>query len=445
MDPVETVEDGCGVKFMWTPPGDNGGAVITGYVLTMKTKLGQFTAISDCGHQGDSSECTVDMETLSGAPYYFRQGDELQDRVKISATNRAGISIPSNYNKKAPAVVIQEAPETIGQLEKVETTENSVTLRWRALSPGTIYHVFSQHGIEPFKLLTETDENQVTPDHLRSGELYLFRVDVKHVCGIVKSKVLDVLLPSKPQKMHPIKTTIEGCSVRFTWKSPDFGSSLIRRYMLRVNVGEELVPLERCGEDLNFEYCIVPMATLESAPFNIKRGESITDRVTIAAENQLGFGPYSEFNFNSTSQVTLFSKPEQITSLNFTGPINNTALLTWKAPENANLSFTIYQAKASSMLERRSTVTTQWYNAAALQPGETYKFRIDASNVCGTTRSQILALENPRLPPKMKPVKSIENGCGVRFEWEKIQNKGKELIISYSVKVRGKNGAMYIL
>ena len=113
----------------------------------------------------------------------------------------------------------------------------------------------------------------------------MFRVDVKHVCGIVKSKVLDVLLPSKPQKMDPISTTVEGCSVRFSWNSPNFGSSLVRRYMLRVSVGEEMLPLKMCGEDLNFEYCIVPMATLENPPFNIKVGESITDRVIISAEN----------------------------------------------------------------------------------------------------------------------------------------------------------------
>ena len=84
------------------------------------------------------------MESLIGAPYYFQTGDQLQDRVKISATNRAGISIPSDYNKNGDPVMIKEAPETIGKLSKVETTETSVTLRWKALAPLTTYRVFSQ-------------------------------------------------------------------------------------------------------------------------------------------------------------------------------------------------------------------------------------------------------------------------------------------------------------
>ena len=51
---------------------------------------------------------------------------------------------------------------------------------------------------------------------------------------------------------------------------------------------------------------------------------------------------------------------------------------------------------------------------------------------------------NPRLPEKMKPVRSVVEGCAVRFEWE-IVVSDEEIILSYQVKLRGKSGRLYLL
>lgn len=76
---------GCSVMFEWDFCCNDGGSPITELKLEIKTKAGYYETLPGCAETVESRSCEVQMEVLTGEPFFLEQGDFIHDRVQISS------------------------------------------------------------------------------------------------------------------------------------------------------------------------------------------------------------------------------------------------------------------------------------------------------------------------------------------------------------------------
>jgi hypothetical protein len=95
MDRVQTAQEGCNMRFSWSPHTAEGSATIVEYDIEVKNpETGVYHSLGNhCGQDVPSVTCLVPMTVLTESPYYLSNGDRVESR--ISAYNDYGWSEPS--------------------------------------------------------------------------------------------------------------------------------------------------------------------------------------------------------------------------------------------------------------------------------------------------------------------------------------------------------------
>ena len=219
------------------------------------------------------------------------------------------------------------------------------------------------------------------------------------------------------------------------------GGSQITGYRLTLKSGGKEHYLKMCEtpKDQLTNSCFISMDTL--AKFGLEVGDSISDKISVQASNSIGWSDPSAFK-NQYPTINLMQKPIAIRTLKIKEYTINSVTISWPASQH---TYTVYQSISEAMPFAELTKTTKsQFRISDLSQASLYRFRVDISNACGTSQSNILTVMTPSAPDKIPPVKTISEDCMVRFSWEK-PNDGGSAIQTYKLEVKNHRGQLFTL
>jgi hypothetical protein len=183
----------------------------------------------------------------------------------------------------------------------------SYNLQWDAGSAGTYWLELVGESSD-FLLDTYTVSGGIVP-----GGTYRFRVRARNSLGWgPQSPETTVKAATVPDQMIAVTTIIEPVAgaVRVDFVAPYDNAETITAYKIEIKYNPWAEATATCsGSDATIManlYCIIPMATLRAAPFNLVYGDPI--EVRAQAYNAYGWGLVSP----TTSTLTVRTEPLQM-------------------------------------------------------------------------------------------------------------------------------------
>ncbi len=197
------------VSLSWDAPSNNGGALITDYLVEYKLST-EPTVWTPFPH-GDASTTETVTGLINGLSYDFR----------VSAVNSVGTSDPSDVVSETPIGVLGPPTNLIGTRGNAE-----VSLSWTAppsgSSPITDYlvEVNDGSGWDPFVDDVSTD-TFATVTGLTNGQSYDFRVSAINAIGTsAPSNIVTVIPATVPDAPTDPVATAGNAEAFFSWTAP---------------------------------------------------------------------------------------------------------------------------------------------------------------------------------------------------------------------------------
>jgi hypothetical protein len=347
----------CSVIFSWQPPINNGGSLISGYVVNY--------------YPQDDEESFINISNIPSTD------------VSIVITD---IPIPSTYVFQVAAVNLtgQGAYQSI-----IYTTPTSpsaptitsavpgyeqVTLSWTAPSDGgtpiTSYDISYNDG--SISLNYPTSSTIITS--LTNGQLYNFQVAAVNVIGSSPySEVVSATpnIPAGPpidllcsKTFNPF---LQSLTYNFSWSPPDTGGLPIISYTFNYQQLDVLPPITSDITINNIQ--------TESYSFTIYIYDMSVYGFQVAAVNSVGQGPYAPFQIDAPTD--LIATPGILS-----------VSLSWTAPMTGGMpviEYTIEDSFDQLTWSQIGTSPTPSYDATGLLPNILYYFRVAAVNAVSTS------------------------------------------------------------
>uniref|UniRef100_A0ACB8GDX6 Fibronectin type-III domain-containing protein 3a n=2 Tax=Sphaerodactylus townsendi TaxID=933632 RepID=A0ACB8GDX6_9SAUR len=370
-----------GVAVFWEPPTDNGGAVITKYILEISEGLN--------GNQWDITYSGTAMEhscshLIPGCFY----------RLRVSCVGEGGQSVPSD------SLLLQTPPMLPGPCQpprlQGRPRSREIPLQWGPPdvnngSPVISYslEMSSVETDEPQEVYCGPDE-EFTVSNLLPGTTYGFRLRAASAAGLgpYSEKCQHSTAPAPPDQCRPPEVTCRSatCAVIF-WEVPISNGADITEYRLQWGTAEGSMNICYCGPGLSYEMKGLLPATLYYTK--------------VQAVNVAGAGPFSD----PAVRLTPCSIPAMVTCLQEAKVENplyspSTCLaISWKRPCDHGSEITGYTIDYGE--KQPITVgKVASYFIDNLQPDTTYRIRIQAWNSLGAGPfSNIVKLKTKPLPP----------------------------------------------
>jgi fibronectin type 3 domain-containing protein len=349
------------VALLWSAPGNNGGAAVTGYKVYRGTVSGNETLLTTLGNVTS----WTDSNAANGTTYYY----------KVTAVNSVGEGASSNELSATPATV-PVAPA----LNSASGSNGSVALSWSA--PGnnggsaiTGYKVYrgSSSGGETL-LTTLGNVTSWTDNSAANGTTYYY--DVSAVNSVGESAVSNEksATPATVPGAPALNSASAGNgSVALAWSAPGSnGGSAITGYKVYR------------GTTSGGETLLATLGNVTSwTDSNAANGTTYYYKVT--AVNSVGESAGSNEKSATPSQPATVPSAPTLTSA--AGGNANVAL-TWNAPGNNGgatvTGYKVYRGTSSGneTLLTSLGVVTSWTDSTAAN-GTTYYYEVSAVNSVG--------------------------------------------------------------
>ena len=380
------------VSLSWTTPTDNGGSAITDYTIQYSANAGtSWSTFADGTVTGTTAIVT---NLTNGDTYQFR----------VSAVNDAGTSTPSDTVDATPRT-IPAAPTGLA----ATPGNTQVSLSWTAPTDNggsaiTGYIIQHKPSTDPWPS-TSTIVNNVTSGtitNLTNGVTYDFRINATNVAGTgASSGIVSATPRSVPGQPTGLTATPGNTQVSLSWTAPtDNGGSAITDYTIQYSANAGTL-----WTTFNDGTNTATSTTITG----LTNGD--TYRFQVFATNTAGTGIASD-TVDATPR-TIPAAPTGLAAI----PGNTQVSLSWTAPTDnggsAITDYTIqYSANAgtfwSTFADGTSAATTA--TVSSLTNGDTYQFRVSATNVAGTGPASGTAQATPVAPDNTAPTITI-NGA----------------------------------
>ena len=399
----------------WTAPTNNGGAPITGYVVT--------PYIGGTAQTAQTFNSTATTETVTGltanTSYTF----------KVAAINVIGTGSQSGSSNSITTPKTAPGAPTIG----TATSGNaSVSLNWTAptVTGGS---AITGYVVTPYLNGTTAQTAQTfnstattqTVTGLTNGSSYTFTVAAINAIGTgAASGQSNAVTPATVPGAPTIGTaTFGNASATVTWTAPaSNGGAAITGYVVTPYKGG----FAQATQTFN------SAATTETVT-GLTNGSSYTFKV--AAINSVGTGAQSAAS-NSVTPATTPSAPTITAAV----PANTTVAITWTAPaSNGGSAITGYvvtpyiggTAQAAQTFNNTATTET----ATGLTNGTAYTFTVAAINAIGTgAQSAASASVTPATTPGAPTIGTATPGVGSAIvTWTAPASNGGSAITGYKV------------
>ena len=392
----------------WTAPASNGGAAVTGYLIS--TYVGGTAEIATT--VGNVTSDTVTGLT-NGTAYTFT----------VSAINAVGEGLPSsNSNSVTPATV-----PGVPVIGTATGGDASATVTWTAPasngSPITNYAITTYVGGTSGTTVTVGNVTSDTVTGLTNGTAYTFTVSAINAVGEgLPSSNSNSVTPATVPGVPVIGTATGGdASATVTWTAPaSNGGSAITGYT--VTAADSTTPAN------GGQACTWTTGPLTCSVTGLTNGDSYT--FTVTATNGVGIGASSVAS-NSVTPATVPGVPVIGTA---TGG-DASATVTWTAPaSNGGSAITDYTVTAAdSTTPANGGQACTWTtgpltcSVTGLTNGDSYTFTVTATNGVGIGASSVASNS---VTPTGASVSSltITNGSGTAGR----ADAGDQIIVTFA-------------
>ncbi len=404
------------VALTWTAPASNGGAPITGYVVTPSRAGVPQAPITLTG----AATSTTVTGLTNGSGYTFT----------VAATNAAGTGAAS-----APsAAVTPTAPVTVpGAPTGVAGTagDGQVALTWTAPasnggSPVTGYVVTpSRAGVPEAPIVLTGAGTATIVTGLANGSSYTFTVSATNTAGTGPASTPSATLVPRTTPGAPAITsaTPGNGQVALVWTAPtDTGGAAITGYTVTPSRdGVAQGPISLTG------------TATSTTVSGLTNGATYT--FTVAARNAAGTGTASEPSAPVTPRTTP-GVPTAVTAV----AGNGEAVVSWTAPTSTGgvplVGYTVtpYRsgvAQAPVVLTGDATSTT----VTGLVNGSSYTFTVIARNAAGSgsASAQSSAVVPRTVPDAPTGVTAVVDGTTIKLTWTAPTANGGSAVTGYVV------------
>ena len=384
------------VTLNWSAPVDNGGRVITDYVV--QYKLSSDTTWSTFADGVSTSVASTVTALTRGQSYDFQVA-----AVNVEGTGTFGTGITA-----IPSVV----PAVPTGLASPSHLSTSVDLTWTAPTDDggrsiTDYVVEYQLGTGTWSLFSDgvSVSTSATVTSLTRGSTYSFRVSAKNANGAGSAVVLSSIIPA----------TVPAAPVIASMSAPVAGSSAVANFTAFDNGGRAIDQMQYRLDGGSWISATTWSATTVTIS-GLTNGQ--TYAVEIRAHNADGYGSGS-----NSSNVTPATTPTAPTVDAVNRPVEGSKLsVAFTAADGQGREVTSYQysLNGSTWLNRADgqTTTSPLVISTGLTNGTSYSVQIRALNAQGAGAVSNSLTQVPGTVPSAPTVSRLEpsnGGLGVVF------------------------------
>ena len=423
--PTVAVLSATSLRVSWNAPVNTGSA-ITSYTLQQSANNGQsWSTVS--GHSGMSHD--VSGLTL-GTAYVFR----------VQATNGAGAGAWSDASTAAQpnAVPGKPNPPTVTVL-----SATSLRVSWDApVNTGSAITGYtlqqSEDNGQSWSAVSGVSGTSTSKDvtGLTTGDSYVFRVQATNTAGTGTSSEASTaavpadVAPGKPDA--PTVAVLSATSLRVSWNAPTNTGSAITSYTLQQS------------EDNGTNWSAV---TGHSGTSHDVTGLTLGTVYVFRVQATNGAGPGTWSDASTAAQPNAVPdkpNPPTVTVLSATS-----LRVSWDAPFNTGSAITGYTLQQSedngqswSAVSGVSGTSTS-KDVTGLTTGDSYVFRVQATNTAGTgtsSEASTAAVPADVAPGKPDaPTVAVLSATSLRVSWNAPVNTGSA-ITSYTLQQSANNG-----
>jgi len=345
---------------LWSPPLSNGGADITGYVVT-SSPSGLTCAVT-------STSCTF-PGLANGTTYTFT----------VTATNRVGTGAGASVSV-TPATV-PDAPTNVTATSNNDATS---TITWSAPltnggAPVGSYTVSVSPSVPVPPACLATTALTCTITGLTNGTTYSFTVTAANRIGAgagASTTATPGTVPSAP--LDPLATSYNDSSSVVTWSTPATNGGYTNlTYQVTVS------PLVTTPAGLTSLAACAATTSTTCTIAGLTNGTTYT--FTIAATNVVGVGPSAS---TTALPATVPSAPLNVVGIG----ANASAILHWTAPASNGGTPIIGYTVTSAPLGLTCTSVTTTCTVTGLTNEQNYTFSVTATNAAGTGPASVASL-----------------------------------------------------
>ena len=359
------------VDLSWSPPTDDGGSAITGYLIE----------VSEDG--GSSWRALANTESTVTTFEHTGLDPQTTRHYRVYSINSIGTGPPSNV---ASATTVATPPGALGRLVAEAVDSSRIDLSWSAprddggnMIAGYQIQFSADQGLSWSVLVVNTGSTETTYSDvdLAPGTTRYYRVLAINSVGLgtpsnVASATTDAVLPDAPQNLAAVAN---GTSrIDLAWSAPTFdGGSPVIGYRIDVasspDGGRTMLVANTGSTTTEYSHGNLDPATRQY--------------YRVLAINAEGTGPPS----NVAGATTDATVPDAPTNLGATATSTTRIDLTWNAPAyDGGAAVTGYEIEASddgqSGWTALATSMTARY-ADLVTPGTTRHYRVRAVNAVG--------------------------------------------------------------
>jgi len=436
------------ISLSWTVPSNNGGAVITGYKIEVKSGSGSYTTLVS----NTQSTITTYSHTglTTGTTYTY----------KVSAINSAGAGTASNESSATPTSSSSSGvPGAPTNLSAMAVSGTQINLSWNAPSnnggyPITGYKIEYRIGSGSYTtLVSNTQSTTTTYSHtgLTSGQLYVYRVSAINSAGTGSPSSESSATPTSSSSASTpgtptgfTATTASPTQINLSWNAPSSnGGSAITGYKIEVNSGSgSYTTLVSNTQSTTTSFSHTGLTT------------GTTYYYRVSAINAIGTGASTEASATpqETTTPTLTAMAVSPTSIT----------LSWAPPsqtyKQAITGYKIQEKIATDTfvtIEERTISTATTYSITGLTTGNTYTYVVSAHFSLGASPNSNEASATPTTtsaPPPSQPTTNPPSAptnlsttptspTQINLSWNAPSNSGGSPITGYKIEVRSGTGS----
>ena len=420
----------------WSPPTDDGGSAITGYLIEVSKDGGRsWRALAN-------TESTVTTFEHTGLD------PQTTRHYRVYAINSIGTGPPSNV---ASATTVATPPGAPGRLVAEAVDSSRIDLSWSAprddggdMIAGYQIQFSADQGLSWSVLEVNTGSTETTYSDvdLAPGTTRYYRVLAINSVGPgtpsnVASATTDAVLPGAPLVLDA--TAIGTSRIDLSWNPPDFdGGSPMIGYRIEVSAD---------GGTTWSVLRTIPSTNAMFAHEWLRPGS--TRHYRVSAINMVGVGPPSNVASATTDAVP--GPPRDLTAK---AQGKDRIDLSWSPPDfDGGVPISGYRIDVSnnrgrtwSVLKANTGSTETTYSDEDLAPGTTRHYRVRAINSVGpgTPSDVASATTDAILPGAPLTLNATANGISrIDLSWSPPDFDGGAPITGYQIEVSSDGGTTW--